>query len=66
MSSTNITLNEVPEVLRQRVEKYLHQYDYTNLLVIKKFINTPFVDKTIINTRYVAFIEQISDAFPCL
>ncbi|KIL38506.1 hypothetical protein SD70_26075 [Gordoniibacillus kamchatkensis] len=56
--SKEILLYEAPNRLQERVKDYMTKYPHTSLLVVKRYDDTPFKDKTVIQTRYVVFLEN--------
>lgn len=52
-----ITNMNIPQKLQVAIDEYLSKY-YAKLLTVEKYTSTPYKDKSIINTRHVAFIEH--------
>jgi len=65
--TTYISLEEAPEPLRKNVEEVLNAYreQKAELLAVSRFESTPFKNKSIVNTRYSAYV-QIANYFMIL
>lgn len=50
-----IKLNDCPESLQQSVNSYLKSSPNAELLAVQKYVQTPYKDKTIIDTTYKVF-----------
>ncbi|QWU14268.1 hypothetical protein SAMN04487895_101564 [Paenibacillus sophorae] len=50
-----IKLNDCPESLQQSVNSYLNSTPNAELLAAQKYVQTPYKDKTIIDTTYKVF-----------
>lgn len=58
MSDREINLNECPEKLQVAVAKYMERYPNVKILSTQKWVSTPYIDKSIISTRYLTFTEH--------
>jgi hypothetical protein len=48
----------IPLKLQAAIDDYLGKYPYAKLLTVQQYTDNPYKDKSIINTRYVGFIEH--------
>lgn len=58
MSSLN--LDQIPEILQKAVHEFLQERPYAKLLGLESKKFTPYKDKTIISTAFVAYIEDFN------
>jgi hypothetical protein len=58
-------LDEVPEILHNRVMEIIGRYERPRIISISKFVTSPYKDKTVIRTTYTAHI-QIGNYFLAL
>lgn len=52
-----ITLDEAPEILRNRVDDELNRYPGSKILSVSKCVSAPYKDKNAIETRYTVHMQ---------
>ncbi|HBV97433.1 MAG: hypothetical protein JL50_08320 [Peptococcaceae bacterium BICA1-7] len=53
-----LELENVPDLLKSEVNKYLRDNENSKLLAIKAVESCPYIDKSIISTRFSALFEN--------
>lgn len=53
-----ILLSDCPDKLQASVNLYMENNPLAKLLSVQKWVSTPYKDKEITNTRYLAFLQN--------